>query len=59
MTLSEKELKILMTFGRALPMMSDLDKERLLAFGEGVAFKAEQQYIQSQQANAQTVAGQR
>ena len=34
---------ILNTFGRAIPLLSDLDKERLLAFGEGVALMAERQ----------------
>lgn len=35
--MSEKEKKILDIFGALIPKMSDLDKERLLAFGEGMA----------------------
>ena len=41
--MSEKEKKILDTFGKVIPKLSDLEKEKLLAFGEGMAFKAEQQ----------------
>lgn len=41
--MSEKEKKILNTFGRVIPELSELEKERLLAFGEGMAFKVDQQ----------------
>lgn len=41
--MSEKEKKILETFGKVMPELSELEKERLLAFGEGLAFKVEQQ----------------
>lgn len=37
------EKKILDTFRKTIPQLSDLDKEKLLAFGEGMAFKSEQQ----------------
>lgn len=40
--MSEKGRKILETFGRALPGLSDLEKEKLLAFGEGMAFMVDQ-----------------
>ena len=33
-----KERKILETFGRIVPTLSDLEKEKLLSFGEGMAF---------------------
>ena len=42
--MSEKEKKILETFGKVVPELSELEKERLLAFGEGLAFKVGQQY---------------
>ena len=36
--MSEKEQKILDTFRKTLPELSDLEKEKLLSFGEGMAF---------------------
>lgn len=39
--MSEKETKILDTFGEAIPKLSELEKEKLLAFGEGMAFMVE------------------
>jgi len=41
--MSEKDKKIMETFGKVIPKLSDLEKEKLLAFGEGMAFKADQQ----------------
>lgn len=41
--LSETGQKVIETFGKVLPHMNELEKERLLAFGEGIAFKVEQQ----------------
>lgn len=41
--MSEKDKKIMETFGRVIPLLSDMEKEKLLAFGEGMAFKADQQ----------------
>lgn len=41
--MSEKEKEILDTFGRILPELTEMEKEKLLSFGEGMAFKAEQQ----------------
>lgn len=40
--MSEKGEKILETFGKAIPGMSETEKERLLAFGEGMAFMMDQ-----------------
>lgn len=40
---SEKEKQILDTLSKTLPKMDDREKDRLLAFAEGMAFKAEQQ----------------
>lgn len=37
--MTEKEVKILETFGKVIPELSDLEREKLLAFGEGMAFK--------------------
>lgn len=36
--MSEKEQKILDTFRKTIPELSDLEKEKLLSFGEGMAF---------------------
>lgn len=36
--MSEKERQILETFSRLIPRLSDLEKEKLLAFGEGLGF---------------------
>lgn len=41
--MTEKEKQILETFKRAIPTLSDLDKERLLSFGEGLGFKTKEQ----------------
>lgn len=35
--MSEKEKKIMETFGRVIPQLTDQEKERVLAFGEGMA----------------------
>lgn len=40
--MTEKEQKILDTFADIIPKLSELDKERLLMFGEGMRFKIEQ-----------------
>ena len=42
-TMTEKEQKILETFAEIIPRLSELDKERLLMFGEGMKFKVEEQ----------------
>ena len=44
--MSEKDKKIMETFGKVIPLLSDIEKEKLLAFGEGMAFKANQQQTQ-------------
>lgn len=36
--MSEKEKQILKTFDRVIPHLSELEKEKLLAFGEGLGF---------------------
>lgn len=41
--MSEKDKQILETFGKVIPQLTEEEKERLLAFGEGMAFKADQQ----------------
>jgi len=38
-----KEEKIIETFRKAIPSLSALEKEKLLSFAEGIAFKAAQQ----------------
>ena len=39
--MAEKEKQILETISKALPLMTDIEKERLLAFSEGMAYVAE------------------
>ena len=41
--MSDKDKRIMETFARLIPQLSDMEKEKLLAFGEGMAFKADQQ----------------
>lgn len=41
--MSDKGAEILKTFGRVLPKLTERDKERLLWFGEGLAFKVEKE----------------
>lgn len=41
--MSEKDKKIIDTFEKTLPLLSEMEKERLLAFGEGMAFKGQMQ----------------
>lgn len=40
--MSEKGKQVLETLGKALPGMSDQEVDKLLAFGEGVAFMVDQ-----------------
>lgn len=35
--MSEKEKKILETFGKVIPDLTDMEKEKLLSYGEGYA----------------------
>lgn len=55
--MSEIDERVMDTFDKALPELSQLEKERLLAFGEGMAFKAKQQN-QSSSSPPQSDAGQ-
>jgi hypothetical protein len=41
----DKKSKILSTFGKVLPELTEPELDRLLAFGEGMAFKAQQQKV--------------
>lgn len=41
--MSGKEQKILETFEKVLPDMTELEREKLLSFGEGIAFKTAEQ----------------
>lgn len=40
--MTDKEKKIFSIFAKVIPQLSDNEKDKLLAFGEGIAFKAEQ-----------------
>ena len=48
--MGEKEKKILDTFEKVLPDMSELEREKLLSFGEGIAFKTAEQKKREQEA---------
>ncbi|WP_201757278.1 hypothetical protein [Colidextribacter sp. OB.20] len=48
--MSEKDKKIMEPFGRIIPQLSETEKEKLLAFGEGMPFKADQQRAQQDSA---------
>lgn len=39
--MSEREKRILFVFIKAIPLLSDLQQEKLLSFAEGMAFMAE------------------
>lgn len=41
--MSEENKKILETFEKVLPDMTELEREKLLSFGEGIAFKTAEQ----------------
>ena len=41
--MSEKEKKILETFEKVIPDLNELEKEKLLSFGEGMAFMKDKQ----------------
>ena len=42
-TMSDKEKQILETFEKVLPELSEMEREKLLSFGEGMAFMKERQ----------------
>ena len=50
--MSEQDKQIMDTFGKVIPLLSELDKEKLLAFGEGVALMAERQRLGAVQDSA-------
>ena len=41
--MSEQDKRLAESFKALLSKLSELDRERLIAFGEGMAFKAQQQ----------------
>jgi hypothetical protein len=41
--MSDKEKQILETIGNVLPDMTEMEKEKLLSFGEGMAFMKDRQ----------------
>ena len=50
--MSEKDKKIMDTFGEIVPHLSELDKEKLLAFGEGMALMADRRRVDAVQESA-------
>ena len=44
--MTDKEKRILEVFGQTIPKMSEMEKEKLLSFGEGLAFFKRQQETQ-------------
>lgn len=53
--MSEKEKKILETFGKVIPDMTELEREKLLSFGEGIAFKTAEQKKKSSKEDREEV----
>ena len=49
--MSGKEKEILETFSKVIPKLSELEKEKLHAFGEGMAFKAQEQELDEEKKN--------
>ena len=49
--MSENEKKILETFEKVLPDMTELEREKLLSFGEGIAFKTAEQKKREREAD--------
>ncbi len=49
MIMSDTGKKILETFEKTLPQMSEMEQEKLLSFAEGMAFKTEQQQKENKQ----------
>lgn len=45
--MSEKEKKILETFEKVIPDLTEMEKEKLLSFGEGMAFMKDKQAKQN------------
>lgn len=41
--MSEKEKQILETFEKVIPDLTEMEKEKLLSFGEGMAFMKDKQ----------------
>lgn len=41
--MSDKEKQILETFEKVLPELSEMEREKLLSFGEGMAFMKDRQ----------------
>ena len=54
--MSEKDKQIIATFEKVIPQMNEMEKELLLAFGEGMAFKSDQQRVCAQLASGQSSA---
>lgn len=52
--MSDREKEILKTFEKVLPEMSELEKEKLLSYGEGIAFKTEEIRKRQQKYNVKT-----
>lgn len=49
--MSEREKQILATFKEIVPKLSPIEQERLLSFGEGMAFKLSQTDMQHEEAD--------
>ena len=41
--MTQEDKKVLEAFEKVIPELSTLEKEKLISFGEGMAFKAEEQ----------------
>lgn len=55
--MSEKEKKVLETFEVTIPKLNDLEKEKLMSFGEGMAFMADRRIERRADSARKTGAG--
>lgn len=44
--MTQTEIKIMYTFANIIPRLPTIDRERLLAFGQGLSFKLDQEQEQ-------------
>ena len=53
--MSEREKQIIETFIKLIPVLSDMEREKLLSFGEGMAFIKDKKNAIATETNKQNV----
>lgn len=53
--MSDKEKRIMDTFGQLIPKMSEMEQEKLLSFGEGMAFMKKKEVDAEGQGNKEKI----